>query len=152
MGDSEKYESLLLRNQLCFPVYLCAKEITRKYAPFLEGLDLTYTQYVVMMYFWEKKESNVKEIERSLLIDSSTLTPLLKKLEEKGYVSRERSNEDERNLIVKITEKGLNLREKAIKVPEKMGKCLNLSPEEAKTLYNLMYKVLANIEKENNHD
>jgi DNA-binding MarR family transcriptional regulator len=80
------------------------------------------------------------------------LTPLLKKLEEKGYVSRERSNEDERNLIVKITEKGLNLREKAIKVPEKMGKCLNLSPEEAKTLYNLMYKVLANIEKENNHD
>ena len=152
MGDSEKYENLLLRNQLCFPVYLCAKEITRKYGPMLDELDLTYTQYIVMMYFWEKQESNVKEIGKSLLLDSSTLTPILKKLEEKGYLSRERSNEDERNLKVKITERGLELRDKAMKIPEKMGKCINLSPKEAKTLYNLMYKVLANIEKENKND
>lgn len=152
MGDSEKYESLLLRNQLCYPVYLCAKEITRKYGPFLDELDLTYTQYIVMMYFWEKKESNVKEIGKTLLLDPSTLTPLLKKLEEKGYISRERSSEDERNLAVKITEKGLNLRDKAINVPAKMGKCINLSAEEAKTLYNLIYKVLSNIEKENEND
>ena len=146
MGDSEKYESLLLRNQLCYPVYLCAKEITRKYSPFLDELDLTYTQYIVMMYFWEKKESNVKEIGKTLLLDPSTLTPLLKKLEEKGYISRER------NLVVKITEKGLKLRDKAVAVPVKMGKCINLSAEEAKTLYNLMYKVLSNIEKENEND
>ena len=89
MGDSEKYESLLLRNQLCYPVYLCAKEITRKYTPFLSELDLTYTQYIVMMYFWEKKVSNVKEIGRTLLLDPSTLTPLLKKLEDKGYITIE---------------------------------------------------------------
>ena len=152
MGDSEKYEGLLLRNQICFPVYLCAKEITRKYTPFLSKLDLTYTQYVVMMYFWEKKESNVKEIGKSLLLDPSTLTPLLKKLEEKGYITRERSSEDERNLVVKVTEKGLNLRDKAVNVPVEMGKCINLSPKEAKTLYNLMYKVLANIEKENENE
>jgi DNA-binding MarR family transcriptional regulator len=149
MGDSEKYESLLLRNQLCYPVYLCAKEITRKYGPFLDELNLTYTQYIVMMYFWEKQESNVREISRTLLLDSSTLTPLLKKLEDKGYITRARSDEDERNLVVKITEKGLALRDKAILIPGKMGKCINLSPEEAKTLYNLMYKVLLNIEKEN---
>ncbi|MBR1802345.1 MarR family transcriptional regulator [Candidatus Saccharibacteria bacterium] len=148
MGDSEKYESLLLRNQLCFPVYLCAKEITRRYTPLLDELNLTYTQYIVMMYFWEKQESNVKEIGDTLLLDPSTLTPLLKKLEDKGYISRTRSDEDERNLVVKVTEKGLKLREKAVQVPEKMGKCINLSPEEAKALYNLMYKVLKNVKKE----
>ena len=148
MGDSDKYESLLLRNQLCYPVYLCAKEITRKYAPVLKEIDLTYTQYIVMMYFWEKRESNVSEISRTLVIDSSTLTPLLRKLEHEGYIERKRSTEDERNLVVKVTEKGLNLREKAVKVPEKIGKCMNLTAEEAKTLYNLMYKVLTNIEKE----
>ena len=69
MPDSEKYEQLLLRNQLCFPVYLCAKEIIRRYSPFLEKIDLTYTQYIVMMYFWEKKESNVKEVGKALLLD-----------------------------------------------------------------------------------
>ena len=127
MGDSDKYESLLLRNQLCYPVYLCAKEITRKYAPVLKEIDLTYTQYIVMMYFWEKRESNVSEISRTLVIDSSTLTPLLRKLEHKGYIERKRSTEDERNLVVKVTEKGLNLREKAEKVPEKIGKCMNLT-------------------------
>lgn len=151
MPDSEKYEQLLLRNQLCFPIYLCAKEIIRRYSPFLEKIDLTYTQYIVMMYFWEKKESNVKEVGKALLLDPSTLTPLLKKLEQKGYVERARSTDDERNLVVKATKKGLSLRDKAITIPEKMGKCINLSPEEAKTLYNLTYKVLYNIEKEN-HD
>ncbi len=151
MPDPEKYEQLLLRNQLCFPVYLCAKEIIRRYGPFLEEIDLTYTQYIVMMYFWEKKESNVKEVGKALLLDPSTLTPLLKKLEQKGYVERTRSTDDERNLVVKATEKGLSLRDKAMTIPEKMGKCINLSPEEAKTLYNLTYKVLYNIEKEN-HD
>jgi len=151
MGDSEKYEPLLLRNQLCFPVYLCAKEITQRYAPILKELDLTYTQYIVMMYFWERGESNMKDICKTLLLDPSTLTPLLKKLEDKGYITRARSSEDERNLALKVTEKGLSLRDRALKVPEKIGKCINLSPEEIKTLYNLSYKVIMNIEKEK-HD
>ena len=148
MRGEKKYEKLLLKNQLCYPVYLCAKEITRKYAPVLKELDLTYTQYIVMMHFWEEKESNVRDLGRALVLDPSTLTPLLKKLEQKGYIDRVRSKSDERNLNVKITKKGLKLRDAALDVPEKMGKCLNLSYKEAKTLYNLMYKVIANIERE----
>ena len=144
----DKYESLRLKNQLCFPIYLCAKEITRKYSNVLDELDLTYTQYLVMMYFWEVKESNVKEISKTLLLDSSTLTPLLKKLENKGYIKRERSSTDERNLIVKLTNKGAELQDKALRVPRYMGNCVNLSEKEAKTLYSLVYKVLLNVEKE----
>jgi DNA-binding MarR family transcriptional regulator len=102
-----KYDSLTLKNQLCFPIYLASKEIIRKYTPILDKLNLTYTQYIVMMYLWEKKTSNVKEIGKTLLLDSSTLTPLLKKLESKGFITRVRSSEDERNLIIEITEKGM---------------------------------------------
>ena len=145
-----KYDSLALKNQLCFPIYLCSKEITQKYTPILKELNLTYTQYLVMMYFWEKKTSNVKEIGKTLLLDSSTLTPLLKKLETKGYITRIRSTKDERNLEVSITEKGLKLKDKARSVPEKIAKCIHLSKEEAETLYLLTYKVLKNIEKEKN--
>ncbi len=145
-----KYESLALKNQLCFPIYLCSKEIIRKYTPLLEELDLTYTQYIVMMYFWEKEKSNVKEIGKTLLLDSSTLTPLLKKLEKKGYVTRVRSSIDERNLEVAITDKGKQLKEKALSIPEKMGKCVNLSKEEAETLYKIMYKILTNVEGSDN--
>lgn len=143
-----KYETLTLKQQLCFPIYLCSKEIIRRYTPMLNELNLTYTQYIVMMYFWEKKSSNVKEIGKTLLLDSSTLTPLLKKLESKGYITRVRSLQDERNLDVKITDKGLKLRDKAIDVPMKMGKCINLSQEEAETLYKLTYKVIMNTQKE----
>lgn len=145
-----KYDSLALKNQLCFPIYLCSKEITQKYTPILKELNLTYTQYLVMMYFWEKKTSNVKEIGKTLLLDSSTLTPLLKKLETKGYITRIRSIKDERNLEVSITEKGLKLKDTARSVPEKIAKCIHLSKEEAETLYLLTYKVLKNIEKEKN--
>ena len=128
-------EALKLKNQLCFPIYLCSKEIIRKYTPIIEKLDLTYTQYIVMLYFWEKETSNVKEIGKTLLLDSSTLTPLLKKLENKGYIKRQRSKIDERNLNVSITEEGKKLKSKALEVPEKMQKCINLSEEEALTLY-----------------
>ncbi|MBR1413808.1 MAG: MarR family transcriptional regulator [Bacilli bacterium] len=144
----EKYDCLKLSNQLCFPIYLCSKELIRRYTPFLEKLDLTYTQYIVMMFFWEKKESNVKELGNTLLLDSSTLTPLLKKLENKGYITRERSNEDERNLIIKLTNKGEKLKDKAISIPKEIGKCVNLTEEEAATLYTLIHKVLTNIEME----
>lgn len=143
-----KYDSLVLKNQLCFPIYLCSKEIIRKYTPFLESLNLTYTQYIVMMYFWEVGSSNVKEISQALLLDSGTLTPLLKKLEMKGYITRVRSVKDERNLEVSITEKGLDLRKKALSIPEDMAKCIDLSKEEAEMLYSLIYKVLKNVLKE----
>ena len=144
----EAYDPLDLNNQLCYPIYLCSKEIIRRYTPWLNELDLTYTQYIVMMYFWKQKRSNVKDLGKALMLDPSTLTPLLKKLENKGYLKRERSAEDERNLEVTMTEKGMELREKALSIPERMGKCIDLSEEEAKTLYTLLAKVLTNVEKE----
>ncbi|MBQ9029409.1 MarR family transcriptional regulator [Candidatus Saccharibacteria bacterium] len=144
-----KYSPLMLKNQLCFPVYLCSKEIIRKYTPLLKKLDLTYTQYVVMMYFWERRTSNVKDISRALLLDSGTLTPLLKKLEAKGYITRNRAAKDERNLEVTVTEKGLKLREKALSIPESIAKCINLSEKEAETLYKITHKILANVLNDN---
>lgn len=145
MSD-KKYDCLSLKNQLCFPIYLCSKELIRRYTPLLNELDLTYTQYVVMMYFWEQKKSNVKTLGDALLLDSSTLTPLLKKLELKGYIKRERSGSDERNLVITLTSKGDKLKDQALNVPFKMKSCLNLNEEEALTLYKLIYKVLENIE------
>ena len=142
-----RYDSLKLKNQLCFPIYLCSKEIIRKYTPLLNELNLTYTQYIVMMYFWEVEESNLKDLGKTLMLDSSTLTPLLKKLELKGYIERKRNLNDERNLVIKLTKEGISLRNKAIDIPSKMGKCVNLSDSEAKTLYSLIYKVLLNVEE-----
>lgn len=142
-----EYESLTLKNQLCFPIYLCAKEIIKRYTPILDELNLTYTQYIVMMYFWEKERSNVKEIGKTLLLDSSTLTPLLKKLESKGFITRVRSAVDERNLDIEVTDKGMALRERALSVPKQIAKCLDLTEEEAITLYKLAYKVIANTQK-----
>ncbi len=130
MGESQKYDCLKLENQLCFPLYACAKEIVRKYKPFLDKLDLTYTQYITMLILWEKKQSNVKELGKNLYLDSGTLTPLLKKLESKGYISRQRSERDERNLIVTITDEGMKLRERALEVPSKMGKCVCLDKDQ----------------------
>lgn len=147
---NKKYECLKLSNQLCFPIYLCSKEIIRRYTPFLEKLDLTYTQYIVMMYLWEHKKSNVKELGDNLLLDSSTLTPLLKKLEIKGYINRIRSKEDERNLEISLTKLGDNLKDKAINIPKSVGKCVNLEEDEAKKLYDLLYKILYNIGGDNN--
>ena len=144
----DKYEVLRLKNQLCFPIYLCSKEIQRRYTPYLNELNLTYTQYVVMMYFWEHGSSNVKAIGKALLLDPSTLTPLLKKLESKGYITRNRSEQDERNLIVELTDSGRELQDKAINIPAQIGRCLDLGEEEAVALYNILYKVLHNVEKE----
>ena len=143
-----KYNHLKLENQLCFPIYLCSKEIINLYNPILKDINLTYTQYIVMMYFWEYKKCNVKSLSRALLIDSSTLTPLLKKLENKGFIKRERSTMDERNLDLTITMLGEELKEKAIDVPKKIENCLNLDSSDARILYKLMYKILTNIVKE----
>ena len=139
--------SLRLKNRLCFPIYLCSKEIIRRYAPLLKELDLTYTQYIVMMYFWEKKQSNMRDLGRALLLDPSTLTPLLVKLEAKGYITKNKSKLDGRNLDIAITDKGAKLEKEALSVPEAMRECVNLSEEDAKVLYSLTYKVLNNIER-----
>lgn len=139
----EGYEQLKLENQLCFPLYAVAKEIVRKYKPYLDELDLTYTQYITMMVLWEKESLNVKELGSMLYLDSGTLTPLLKKLEAKGYVSRSRCKEDERNLIITITEKGEALKEKAANIPREMiCKYVNLSEEEIRFTYHSLYKLL----------
>ncbi len=145
---TDAYESLRLRNQLCFPLYLCSKEITRLYGPMLERLNLTYTQYVVMMYFWEQRRSNAKELSKALLLDPSTLTPILKKLEQKGYLSRMRDPQDERNLVITLTEEGAALQDAALDIPARMGGCLGLTDDEALALGALIGKVLNNIEKE----
>lgn len=141
----DNYDQLKLENQLCFPLYACSKEIIRRYTPFLEELDLTYTQYLVMMVLWEKKRVNVTELGKCLFLDSGTLTPVLKKLEGKGFLSRERSKEDERTLLVTLSAIGENLKEKAKDVPYKVGKCVRLDPAEAETLYGLLYKILEQV-------
>lgn len=140
---SDKYDVLKLDNQLCFPLYACAKEIVRKYKPFLDEIDLTYTQYIIMMVMWESKKINVKELGERLYLDSGTLTPLLKRLEQKGLVKRERDSTDERVLIVSITEAGEALKEQAVEIPYKMGGCVNLDKDDAKELYRILRKMLS---------
>lgn len=139
------FDPLKIENQLCFPLYACAKEVVRKYKPFLDKIDLTYTQYITMMIMWDKKEINVKNLGECLYLDSGTLTPLLKKLEAKGFITKERCVEDERSIIVKITQKGMDLKEKATSVPAAVSTCIDLSPEETKQLYTILYKILNNI-------
>ena len=140
-----KYDSLKLENQLCFPLYACSKEIVRRYKTYLDKLDLTYTQYIVMMVMWEEKELNVKELGDKLFLDSDTLTPVLKKLEAKGYVTRERSKIDERTLIVTLTDSGKELREMAVDIPIGMRGCLKLSDEEMIQLRTMLGKILSDM-------
>lgn len=143
MSES-KYDALKIENQICFPLYACSREIIKQYKPFLDEIDLTYTQYIAMMVLWEHKTMNVKAMGEILFLDSGTLTPVLKKLESKGLVTRQRSTEDERNLVVTITDAGEALKEKAVEVPAAIAKCSNIDPEEAAMLYRILYKMLEN--------
>ena len=140
----ESFDPLKLENQLCFPLYAAAREVVQKYRPFLDELDLTYTQYIAMMVLWEYGEVSAKELGKKLFLDSGTLTPVLKSLEKKGFVSRSRSAQDERVLLVSVTDQGRRLREQAVKVPEKVAGCICLQAEEAMQLYTLLYKILGN--------
>lgn len=140
--SKEKYEALKIDGQLCFPLYACSREIIKQYKPYLDKLDLTYTQYIVMMILWEKKSVTVKEMGEYLYLDSGTLTPVLKKMEAKGLITRKRSCQDERILIVSLSEKGEQLKEQAVEVPYEIAKCCKLSEEEAYMLYNLLHKML----------
>lgn len=148
MTDTIKYESLKLENQLCFPLYAASREIIKQYRPYLDALDLTYTQYIAMMVFWEERKISVKKLGKKLFLDSGTLTPVLKSLESKGYVIRSRSKEDERVLDVEITEKGEELKEQAVSIPHSVAGCVKLNNEEAMQLYQLLYKVLSALKDE----
>lgn len=141
----ERYDVLKLENQLCFPLYACSKEVVRRYKPLLDPLDLTYTQYIAMMVLWEAKRISVKDLGEKLWLDSGTMTPVLKKLEMKGYITRQRSADDERSVTVTITDQGEKLKEAAKEVPLTLGKCVKLSPEEAASLHALLYKVLSGL-------
>ncbi len=138
----DTYDALKLENQLCFPLYAASREVIKLYRPHLDTLDLTYTQYIAMMVMWAEKKISVRDMGKRLYLDSGTLTPVLKSLESKGYIRRYRSSEDERVLIVELTEEGGKLKDEAVEVPQQVGSCIRLEPEEALQLYRLLYKVL----------
>lgn len=137
------YDALKIENQLCFPLYAASKEIVKRYKPYLDEIGLTYTQYIVMMVFWEFHGMNIKKLGEHLFLDSGTLTPVVKKLESLGYLSRKRMADDERNLMVELTKEGEALKERAIKIPLQMSQEFSLTEEEAKQLYQTLYKILA---------
>jgi len=115
------YEQLKLENQLCFPVYAASRLITREYQPYLDKLEITYPQYLVLMVLWQTNEITVNEISQKLILNTNTITPLLKRMEKQGLIDRERSEKDERKVIVKLTEKGMAMREEAARIPEQLS-------------------------------
>ncbi len=138
----DKYEPIRLKNQLCFPLYAVSNKIIRNYKPLLDKLDLTYTQYIVMMVLWEKEDINEKQLGEMVHLKSNTLTPLLKKLKGKGYISISKNSGDERNLVISLTKKGSELKDRAVSVPETLAKTLKLNTDEAAYLYRILYRIL----------
>ena len=143
------YECLRLDNQICFPLYACAKEVVRQYRKPLEALNLTYTQYVVMMVFWEYGGMSEKELGKKVHLDSGTLAPLLKRLEKLGYVNRIRPESNERMLYITLTERGDALKHKAAEIPQVMSGCMDLTQEETEMLRSLLSKAFKSMK---NHD
>jgi len=143
----DRYEALKLQNQVCFPLYACSKELIRQYGPFLKECGLTYTQYIVMMVLWEKETVSSRELAECLHLDYGTLTPVLRRLSQAGYLNRERSGEDERMLTLTLTETGRELKDKAVSIPPAIAECMGLTMEEFRTLYMLTYKALNYMEK-----
>lgn len=147
--EKRKYPNSDLRTSIVYPIYLTGKEIIRKYNEYLAEFDITYTQYLVLMYFYKIKSSNLKNIGKAMMLDSSTLTPLLKKLEKKGYIIRNKSTTDERNLQIDITPEALALQPKLRKVRSKIKNICNFTEEETETMHRLLYKLLDRILEEN---
>ena len=145
--DNTVYEQLRLDNQLCFPLYACARPIVNQYTPYLKPLGITYTQYIVMLVLWEQDGLTVGEIGKKLILDNGTLTPLLKKLESEGYIKRDRSKQDERIVVITLTDTGRELREKVKDIPFKVGSCIRLDPEEAGMLHTILHKLMNGIER-----
>ena len=135
-------EAMKIENQLCFPLYAAARAVTGLYTPYLKELKLTYTQYIVMLVLWEKDGVTVGEICKKLMLDNGTVSPLLKKMSALGYLERNHSKDDERSVLIYLTEQGRALQEQAKDIPVKVGKCVKLSPEKAKQLYSLLYELL----------
>lgn len=146
MKNSKKYDSLKLSNQVCFPLYACSKELVSQYTPYLKKLGLTYTQYIVMMVMWESVSISSRDLAAKVHLDYGTLTPVLKKLESTGYITRKRDPEDERLLILGLTDKGEAVKDEALKIPPCIASCVGLNEEEFKMLYILTYKALSNME------
>ena len=147
--DNGMHEPLRLVNQLCFPLYAAARNVTGLYTPWLKPLGLTYTQYIVFLVLWEQDGIKVSEICEKLMLDNGTLSPLLKKMEQAGYIRRQRSTEDERVVVITLTEAGHALRETTREVPKKVASCIDLPPEKAQVLYGLLYELLDNNRKKN---
>ena len=139
---AQEYEQLLLKNQLCFPLYACGRKIVSSYTPYLKPLGLTYTQYIVMLVLWEKDGISVSEIGERLMLDNGTLSPLLKKLEKSGYIGRSRCREDDRVVEISLTEEGKALKEKAKEIPYQVAGCLDMPDGKAAQLYELLYELL----------
>jgi len=137
-----EFDNLKLDNQLCFPLYATARSVVNLYTPFLKPLGITYTQYLVFLVLWEHDGISVGELCSKLYLDSGTITPLLKKMEEKGYIERKRSHDDERVVSVFLTAAGLAMRDQAKDIPAGVGQCIHLEPDEAVCLYSLLYKIL----------
>ncbi|WP_130838373.1 MarR family winged helix-turn-helix transcriptional regulator [Lachnoclostridium sp. Marseille-P6806] len=135
-------ERLKLDHQLCFPLYAASRNIVKRYTPFFRPLGITYTQYIVFMALWEKDGETVGELGERLFLDTGTLTPLLKKMEQAGYLTRTRESRDERVVTIRLTQQGRDMKEKCAEIPEKIGGCIRLSPEEAGALYRLLHKLL----------
>ena len=140
--EDDYREVMKLSNQLCFPLYAAARNVTGLYTPWLKPLGLTYTQYVVFLVLWEKDAVPVSEIGERLMLDNGTLSPLLKKMEQAGYVERRRSAEDDRVVLITLTEKGRALQEQAKDIPRQAAECIDLPPEKARELYALLYELL----------
>ena len=135
-------EAMKIENQLCFPLYAAARAVTSLYTPYLKEMNLTYTQYIVMLVLWEKDGVTVGEICKKLMLDNGTVSPLLKKMSTLSYLERNHSKDDERSVLIYLTEQGRALQEQAKDIPVKVGKCVKLSPEKAKQLYSLLYELL----------
>lgn len=143
----DKNKNLKLDNQLCFPIYALARDIIAAYRPLLEAIDLTYPQYLALLVLWEKQEQSVSQLGEHLDLDSGTLTPLLKRLEQKGLVNRRRSERDERIVLVSLTETGTSLQSKATNIPATLLKSMPVSAEELETLQRIICKIRKNIHK-----
>lgn len=141
-NEQQIYDLLLLKNQLCFPTYAAANKIIRRYQPLLKELDLTYTQYVVMMVMWEKEVVNEKDLVNSLYLQANTLAPLLKKLKQKGYIDINKDSKDKRNIVISLTKEGKELKDKAVNVPLTLAQEPWLTVEEAKEYRRLLYKII----------
>lgn len=137
-------EAMKLSNQLCFPLYAASRCVVSLYTPYLKELDLTYTQYIVFLVLWEKDGITVGEIGNRLMLDNGTLSPLLKKMQQSGYIERTRSKDDDRIVLITLTDEGKALQERAKDVPRNVAGCVDLPPEKAKMLYSLLYELLEN--------